>query len=717
MKPIPRRGPRQVSAAAMTTLVVVGLSVTAPTAAAQSDSGATDQCPALHVLLAPGTSETSAWSDPNQDNHGYLSKVIKPVINDANDGLSVTDPGAGFSQVLDMVTDGEASKALGTSSTDTGDTPKISRTTITYPSTAGGAFMPMPNLPKNFGDMTSYEQSVAAGVAQMESVSQEIIDNCENTEIAALGYSQGAEVTSSFARSIGSGESSIPDDRIAAIALFSDPTREGGTPALVNGEDTPQAPGDALLGAVDQTMTGLSKIETPAASGLSPEKTGIDHFGTLSDRTVSWCLPGDYVCGLPAESEMATEIAGLVEQISLEDPIEALTLLAESMDSAVKISDFEQVADINFGEDGFSPRTAGLVDNNDKESSVLAERAAAAASDFTDDSTTTGTNPNGVGMSAPVDDSVDEDETGASETESAATEEESPSATESTMPADEFSTDSMPEVDDSDRAADSLPGTHNDTDETSTPSSDAADELLSTEATESSDSETSTATEEPSQEPTESEPTDPQTPAEEAVDQSAEEPDEPKVDPFSSPEAFANAAIPAASRLGGMALGTGITVVKDTLTPQNIGQIAIAGVAGGPQAAATVAAGQFAQSGMKLLEPGMASGKAREVLSIVEDSGFEVPEVMKIAVELSAWLSVTEHIEYGNRAMMPDGRTAEKATQDWLLSAAGDSSGDAALTDDLMGQAMDFGMDALTEVAFDPKVADMATTALKEVTG
>lgn len=698
-----RRGTRQVSAAATAALVIAGMGVSIPTAKAQTADD--PSCPALHVLLAPGTSETSVTSDPNADNHGYLSSVIRPVMDQANDGLSVSDPGAGFSEVIDMVTDGAGSEFMGdTGSTDTGDTPNIARTTITYPSTAGGVFAPLPTLPANFGDLTSYEQSVAAGVAQMEAVAQEIIESCDNTQIAAMGYSQGAEVTSSFARSIGSGESSIPDDRIAAIALFSDPTREGGTPALVNSEDSPAAPNDAALGAVEQTMTGLSDIDTPAASGLSPEKTGIDHFGTLSDRTVSWCLVGDYVCGLPAESEVATEIVTLLEKITLEDPVEALTLLAESMDSAVNISDFSQVADIDFGEDGF--KTAGVVRNGDDESSVLAERAAAAADDFTS-----------------TDDSADGDSaesTLESDTTETATDSETsaPSAPSSSSAVDTPSAETVPEAEDDTRATDSLPGTHSTEDQDGTDaggdfSVDMGDSPATEQTTETDTSVESSAVTE-TDEPTEVE--QPQSWEQEPAEDTTGADPADQVDPFSSPEAFANAAIPAAARLGGMALGTGITVAKDAITPQNLAQLAVAGVSGGPQAAATVAAGQFARSGMKLLEPSMASGKAREVLTIVEDSGFEVPEIMKIAVELSAWLSVTEHIEYGNRALMPDGRSAEQATQDWLLAAAGDTSGNSAIPGDLMDQAIDFGVDALSDVAFDADMATAATTALREVT-
>lgn len=708
---------RQVGGSATVAVLATTMALTIPAATAADDSSESASCPALHVILAPGTSETSAWSDPNQDNHGYLSEVIKPVMAQANDGLSVTDPGGGFSDVLQQVTDEDtagAASSAAESFTDSGDDPRISRTTLTYPATAGGAWasmvVPGAPLPKNFGDLTSYEQSVESGVLQAEAVMQDIIDSCDDTDIALLGYSQGAEVVSNITRSIGSGESSIPEDRIAAVSLFSDPTREGGTPALVNGEDTPLAPGNGALGAVEQTMTGLSDIDTPVASGLSPEKTGLDNHGTLSDRTVSWCLPGDYVCGLPAESELATQIAGLLEQISLEDPVEALQLLAESMDSAVKISDFQQVADIDFGEDGF--KTVGLTSGEDTEtSSVLAERVATTAE-------TASVAGQGSGSADSPGEAVGSSDSRAGQFGTTDTEDDTDSG------------ETLPEVEDGEQADGELPGTLNDdtTDTTETPTDTATSgETETSETSAASDSETpssesdaitsTSADQSASSSSTAAETTEP-APSDSETDPAPAETDaEPQVDPLSSPQAFADAAIPAAARLGGMALGTAATVVKDTVTPQNVAQIGIAGVAGGPQAAATVATDKFIQSGMKLLEPGMASGKAREVLTIVEDSGFEVPEIMKMAVELSAWLSVNAHVQYGERALMPDGRSAEKATQDWLLAAAGDASGDTALTDDLLGDAVNFGVDVAREVAFDPEISGMATDALKEAMG
>lgn len=688
------------TASAVITAAIITTTVTPTATAAESSTTPTTdastttaadtatECPAIHVIIAPGTSETSAWSDPNQDNHGYLSQLIKPVLKDANAGQRVSDPGAGFSETLESQ---EKSDFWSDSSSTTGDTPRVSRTTLTYPATAGGAWAGMgvtPGVPKNFGDTTSYEDSVASGVDQANTVMDEVVARCDDTKIMLIGYSQGAEVMSQVGRAVGDGDSDIDTDRIAGIALFADPTREGGTPLLVDGGDAPAQIADTDTDTVSQAVTGLSETKTPAANGLSPEKTGITDFGEISDRTVSWCLPGDYVCGLPADSEVAAEIVTLLEKVNLDDPVEALKLLAESMDSAVKVSDFSQVADINFGDNGFT--TAGLVSNDDSsipaakaDDSVLAERTAAARAGF--------------GDTKPL--HLSDQQTTTATTEGA-----------------------LPSLDADTAAEGALPGTGDE-------AGDDTEAQTTTQATESdteSDTESATEASTEATEPTpatadSAEPIADAADAADAADDQAVQPEVGEtapVDPLSSPEAFGAAALPLVGKLGGMALATGVTVVRDTLTPANVAQIAIAGVSGGPQAAATVAGGKFAETGMKLLQPGMASGKAREVLTAVEESGFTVPETMKIAVELSAWLSTTEHVEYGNRPILPDGRTAEKATQDWILAAAGDTSGDTELTNEVLaslGKLGQYGADVLTEIAYDPRTADLANEAISGV--
>ncbi|MDN6458364.1 MAG: hypothetical protein L0K03_01030, partial [Bifidobacterium crudilactis] len=91
---------RSVMAVVVAVTVAAAFSLTQQASAATSDSRASTTCPAVHMLLAPGTSETSRSSDPNADSHGFLSnEVAKPIMSDTNSGR-ITDLGAGFSELL-----------------------------------------------------------------------------------------------------------------------------------------------------------------------------------------------------------------------------------------------------------------------------------------------------------------------------------------------------------------------------------------------------------------------------------------------------------------------------------------------------------------------------------------------------------------------------------------------------------------------------------------
>lgn len=180
-----------------------------------------------------------------------------------------------------------------------------------------------------------------------------------------------------------------------------------------------------------------------------------------------------------------------------------------------------------------------------------------------------------------------------------------------------------------------------------------------------------------------------------------------------------------AAGLGGMALGAGITVARKTLTPENLAQIAVAGVGGGPQAAAAVAGAKLSESAMSLLEPGTATGYARQTLHILQDNGIPVPEQAEMAVSLASWLSTSEHNAYADRPVLPDGRTPAAATTDWVEAITADlsesdspspstestttSSDDGA--SDQLAEA-ERGIDALDRVDFD---SDKATKALAAV--
>ena len=572
---------------------------------------AAEQCAAVEMVLAPGTSETAGWSDKNADDKGFLSQSLAQPV--AGHGGNVT------------------------------------RSYVTYPATVGGAWPGIGTAPppKNVGDTTSYADSVATGVANTEKQIRDISAACPDTKVFLAGFSQGAEVISNVARKIGAGESVAPD-KIAGVALFADPTREGGTPLQPDGASTPGPVPGAKGTTVTRAVSGLDVMEMPTAGGLGSDKTGHKDFGEISDRVVSWCLPGDYVCGMPVESELTSDIVSLLEKVSLGDPVTTLQQVAGILDRAVSVGNISEIADLDFGEGGFTANATEM-----KRTPVLDQRVATAAG------RTTSTAPSTTGSSAPTSTSPSSTATTASES----------STGQSTTAATTTATTTEPTVTSTSRTT--RPAAQAPTSKRAAardPRPEAGLPALSSDLAVGSSQNM-------------------------GLDEGTQK------------------VVSAAAGIGGMALGAGITVLRQTLTPENLAQIALAGVTGGPQAAAAVAVAKLTNAGMSLLEPASASGYARQVLQVLKDSGMETPKIVELAVDLSAWTSAVEHNMYGERAMLPDGRSAAAATQDWVKAAAVDVSADAAPT---VPEQVARGAGALAPTQFD---VSQALNALKTLEG
>jgi len=576
-------------------------------------AAAAQQCAAVEMVLAPGTSETAGWSDKNTDDKGFLSQSLaQPVAGHGNN---------------------------------------VTRSYVTYPATVGGVWPGIGTAPppKNVGDTTSYADSVATGVANTEKQIRDISAACPDTKVFLAGFSQGAEVISTVARKIGAGESVAPD-KIAGVALFADPTREGGTPLQPDGASSPGPVPGAKGTTVTRAVSGLDVMEMPTAGGLGNDKTGHKDFGEISDRVVSWCLPGDYVCGMPVESELTSDIVSLLEKVSLGDPVTTLQQVAGILDRAVSVGNISEIADLDFGEGGFTANAAEM-----KRTPVLDQRVATAAG------RTTSTAPSTTGSSVP--------------TSTSASTASSTSATQTTTQSRSTGTTTAEPT-----------ATATSTSRTARPAAQAAQAPTSKRA----------AARDPRPEAGL-----PALSSDLAVGSSQN----------MGLDEGTQKVVSAAAGIGGMALGAGITVLRQTLTPENLAQIALAGVTGGPQAAAAVAVAKLTNAGMSLLEPASASGYARQVLQVLKDSGMETPKIVELAVDLSAWTSAVEHNMYGERAMLPDGRSAAAATQDWVKAAAVDVSADVAPT---VPEQVARGAGALAPTQFD---VSQALNALKTLEG
>lgn len=590
------------------------------------------QCPAVHMLLAPGTSETSRFAEPNSDTHGFLSQhLVRPVMAAVNGG-NIGDLSSGFAALLDLPPGvqslaGTAGEALGRSMQGPNrQAARVSRTYVTYPATVGGAQPPgMRHLPENFGDTTPYAESMNTGVEMTEDLMATVAAKCPETKVFLAGFSQGAEVISNVARRTGAGQSVIDPDQVAGVALFADPTRTGGTPLHPDGASS-VGPVPGTSGAnVLRAITGLETLPTANAGGLGTDNTGHVSFGQLSDRVVSWCLPGDYVCGLPVESKLVTDIVPLLETISLGDPVAALEQLARILDRAVSVGNLSEIADFSFGGTGFSLRPSAATPTP-----VLSKRVHAATEETTSSPTNRSESPSNSTATTVTDSAVLE---------------EAPAATPVPEP--------IVEVTPAPAGAIGPPA--------------------------------------------------PMPP---------EIPGLPGLPPLPTPEQFVGTVVEVAAGIGGMALGAAITVARKTITPENLAQIAVAGVTGGPQAAGAIAVARLSESAMSLLEPGTASGYARQTLQILKDAGVPVPEQVELAVSLAAWLSTNEHNAYGERPVLPDGRSPAAATRDWVQAIAADVT--AGGTDPLTPapRQTQVGLSALDSVEFN---RDAARAALNKV--
>nr|WP_280265031.1 cutinase family protein [Nocardia wallacei] len=110
------------------------------------------------------------------------------------------------------------------------------------------------------------------------------------TEIALIGYSQGADAAGDLASEIGTGLGVVPPDRIAAVGLLADPRR---------------SPADPTVG--------------PAVAGAGAGGPRLSGFGWVSPRVRSICAVGDLYCSTPAD-DFAARFAGFFAQMSAPDP-------------------------------------------------------------------------------------------------------------------------------------------------------------------------------------------------------------------------------------------------------------------------------------------------------------------------------------------------------------------------------------------------------------
>jgi pimeloyl-ACP methyl ester carboxylesterase len=276
---------------AFTVAVVTATTGAAPAEPSNPAGPSTDvpinSCPALYALGIQGTGESSPDAATTTDT-GMLSTVFGPMLANA------PEPGL------------------------------VDRAYVPYESGFGGA---------TAGGAVPYSESVAGGLARLRSMAKTVADRCGDSRFAVVGYSQGAHVASMFAQEIGQGRGVLPAEKVAAVALFGDPTRNPGAPLFPGspGKATPDAapgtPGDQLA-----SITALA--QAPAAGGgIGPERDRAANFGALTGRVASFCTAGDLACDAPRGAPILKAVANVVGQAELSggDPIASLVSIAQAL--------------------------------------------------------------------------------------------------------------------------------------------------------------------------------------------------------------------------------------------------------------------------------------------------------------------------------------------------------------------------------------------------
>ena len=136
---------------------------------------------------------------------------------------------------------------------------------------------------------------------------------CPLTRYVIMGFSQGAVISGDLASAIGNGRGVLPAedaDLVIGVGLIADGRRVADQQRNIG----PNPPG---VGA-EVSLSGMGTL-VPGISMTGPRDGG---FGTVRDRVVSICAPGDLICDAPT----ATNPIGAVSQLvnALNNPVHAM---------------------------------------------------------------------------------------------------------------------------------------------------------------------------------------------------------------------------------------------------------------------------------------------------------------------------------------------------------------------------------------------------------
>ncbi|WP_433709716.1 cutinase family protein [Nocardia sp. CA-084685] len=308
-------------------------------------------CPALYIFGIQGTGQSSPSADPLADT-GVVGSLIGPVVSAA--------PGL------------------------------VQRSYIPYGAGFGGAVA---------GGPDPYLVSVLDARNQLDAAATEIAAACPGTMIAGVGYSQGAQAMSSFARDVGAGAGPVGPERIAAIALYANPDRAPHAPTF------PGRPGQTVPDPVPGTGgAAVSAVEIPnPPAGGGGIAQGANSYGALTGRVADICTDGDLACSAPDRAALLRVGAEIAAQADLRNPFAAVGSVGAMLSAAlgdawttVVLNDFQ----VGAGSVDYAPQlplAARLIDTADPRVPAPAPNdIGAAAARWNEITTTVASNPIGL---------------------------------------------------------------------------------------------------------------------------------------------------------------------------------------------------------------------------------------------------------------------------------------------------------------------------------
>ncbi|MCQ4627873.1 cutinase family protein [Corynebacterium sp. CCUG 65737] len=205
-------------------------------------------CPAVEVISAPGTWESSKSDDP-----------FNPTANPMSFMLSISQP---LQEQYD-----------------------INHVRVwTLPYTA--QFKSIQSRKE-----MSYDDSRNEGTERLNAELKFVADTCPSTQFILAGFSQGAVIVGDIASDIGNHRGVIPPERLRGAVMIADGRRENAVG--IN-------PGVPLNGiGAEIALHPLNSVVQAVVPGATMRGVRDGGFGAVNDRAIEICAPDDSICDAP----------------------------------------------------------------------------------------------------------------------------------------------------------------------------------------------------------------------------------------------------------------------------------------------------------------------------------------------------------------------------------------------------------------------------------